>query len=240
MELTVKIRMNQKLFVKDPESTELGKKIIKESIYLIHKLGFEQFTFRKLADRIGSTEPAIYKYFENKHRLLVYIVTWYWTLSEYLIIIDTNGIKDPSEKLNRVIQRLVLPANIQTAGVDYDAAALYEIVVSESTKIYLTKDVANHNKEKIFKPYKDLCARIGGLIKEINPDYPYPLSLSSTLLEMAHMQHFFSENLPSLTDFGNEKSSEKLHDFLHLLVFNNLNSPAKAASGKKSSAKKSK
>ena len=63
MELTVKIRMNQKLFVKDPESTELGRKIIKESIFLIHQLGFEQFTFRKLADRIGSTEPAIYKYF---------------------------------------------------------------------------------------------------------------------------------------------------------------------------------
>jgi hypothetical protein len=113
-------------------------------------------------------------------------------------------------------------------------------VVSESNKIYLTKEVANHNKDKIFKPYKDLCARIGGLIKEINPDYPFPLSLSSTLLEMAHMQHFFSENLPSLTDFGNEKSNQKLNDFLQLLVFNNLHSHSKSAATKGKSNKKSK
>jgi hypothetical protein len=57
---------------------------------------------------------------------------------------------------------------------------------------------------------------------------------------MAHMQHFFSENLPSLTDFGNEKSNQKLNDFLQLLVFNNLHSHSKSAATKGKSNKKSK
>ncbi|MGZ5010791.1 MAG: TetR/AcrR family transcriptional regulator, partial [Methylobacter sp.] len=65
--------MNDKLFLRDPEQSELGKKIILHSIQLIHKNGFEAFTFKKLAEAIGTTEAGIYRYFENKHRLLIYI-----------------------------------------------------------------------------------------------------------------------------------------------------------------------
>jgi len=73
----LQIQLPNNLFLKDPQTTELGKKIIRESIQLIKELGFESFTFRKLSVRIESTEASIYRYFENKHRLLVYLVTWY-------------------------------------------------------------------------------------------------------------------------------------------------------------------
>ena len=43
MEVQLQIKMNEKLFLRDPEQTELGKKIIRHSIQLIYKNGFELF-----------------------------------------------------------------------------------------------------------------------------------------------------------------------------------------------------
>jgi hypothetical protein len=51
---TLKIQVNNKIYVKDPETSVLGKKIIEKSILLIHEIGFEEFTFKKLGDLIGS------------------------------------------------------------------------------------------------------------------------------------------------------------------------------------------
>ena len=65
MDIQLKIKMNEKLFIRDPEQSELGKKIIQHSIQLIHKCGFEAFTFKKLALDIGTTEAGIYRYFEK-------------------------------------------------------------------------------------------------------------------------------------------------------------------------------
>jgi AcrR family transcriptional regulator len=77
--------MKEKLFLRNPEQSELGKKIIMRSIQLIHEQGFKALTFKKLAEAIGSTEAGIYRYFENKHRLLIYITAWYWSWLEYRV-----------------------------------------------------------------------------------------------------------------------------------------------------------
>ena len=61
MELELKIKMNDALFLRNPEDSELGKKIIKHSIQLISKNGLEAFTFKKLAEDIGTTEAGIYR-----------------------------------------------------------------------------------------------------------------------------------------------------------------------------------
>ena len=84
MEYQLSFSVNKNIYLRDPEGTELGKEIVKHSIELIYKLGFEQFTFKKLALEIGSTEATVYRYFENKHRLLLYILNWYWCYMEYL------------------------------------------------------------------------------------------------------------------------------------------------------------
>ena len=87
-----KISVNPDIYLKDPESSELGRKIINHSIALIDELGFEQFTFKKLGIRITSNESSIYRYFENKHMLLLYLSSWYWTWVEYKIVINTHSI----------------------------------------------------------------------------------------------------------------------------------------------------
>ena len=77
-------------------------------------------------------------------------------------------------------------------------------------------------KDNLFKPYTNLCEMIGNVILECNPKYKYPKSLSSTIIEMAHFQNYFMNNLPSLTDFGGSKDETKIISFLEDLVFSNL------------------
>ena len=219
MEIQLQIKMNEKLFLRDPEQTELGKKIIRHSIQWIHKNGFESFTFKKLAEDIGTTEAGVYRYFENKHRLLIYIAAWYWSWLEYRVVVNTSNIQDPKVKLKKAIQLLATTIEDDIRTTYVNESILHQIIVAEGTKAYLTKHVSEDNKDQLFKPYKDLCAKIGEIIMECNPKYKYPKSLSSTIIEMAHFQNFFMNNLPSLTDFGNAKDESAIVSFLEDLVF---------------------
>ena len=228
MKLELQIKMNESLFLRNPEHSELGKNIIEHSIQLIHKNGFEAFTFKKLAISIGTTEAGIYRYFENKHKLLVYLTSWYWGWLEYQISFQTNNITDPKVKLKKVIHLLATTVEDDKSTSHVDEAILHQIVISEGSKSYLTKHVGIDNKQKFFKPYKDLCTVLGEIILECNPKYHYPKSLASTIIEMAHLQNFFMNNLPSLTDFGKQKDESEIILFLNQMVFNCLGLSPKA------------
>ena len=222
MKLQLHIQMNEALFLRNPEGSELGKKIIKHSIQLIHKNGFESLTFKKLAEDIGTTEAGIYRYFENKHNLLVYLVSWYWGWLEFMISFHTNNIKDPTTRLKKVIKILASTVEDYEQTSYVDERLLHQIVIVEGSKAYLTKQVGEDNKHEFFKPYKDLCAVIGDIITECNPQYKYPRSLATTIIEMAHFQNFFMHNLPALTDFGQTKDDTKVVTFLNDLVFSSI------------------
>lgn len=222
MELELQIKMNEKLFLKNPAQTELGRNIISHSIQLIYKLGFESFTFKKLAEEIGTTEAGIYRYFENKHRLLIYLTAWYWSWVEYSVVVNTVNLKDPAVKLKTVIRLLATTVENDIKTIYVDENILHQIIISEGSKAYLTKHVTEDNKDQLFKPYKELCSRISSIILEYNPQYRFPKSLASTIIEMAHFQNFFMNHLPSLTDFGDSKDESKIVTFLEELVFSNI------------------
>lgn len=222
LKLQVQIKMNAKLYVRDPEQSELGRNILSKGAHMIHELGFENFTFKKLSEEIGTTETGIYRYFENKHRLLIYLITWFWTWTEYQVVFHTNNLTDPREKILTVIKLFTFQLNNPFIEEHIDMTVLHQIVISEGNKAYLTKHVTEDNKAKLFKPYKDLCHRIATIFLEYNPDYPYPHSLGSTLIETAHHQFYFKDHLPRLTDFGGTKKIDPLYKYLELLVFSSL------------------
>lgn len=78
LQSNIAIKINPEVYKKDPLSSELGEKILRQGTELLEELGFEEFTFRKLASRIESTEASIYRYFDNKHNFLAYLTMWYW------------------------------------------------------------------------------------------------------------------------------------------------------------------
>ena len=134
----------------------------------------------------------------------------------------TNNIKDPAVKLKKVIKLLATTVVDDDKTIHINEDLLHQIIISEGSKAYLTRHVSEDNKEQLFKPYKDLCAVIADIILESNPKYKYPRSLASTIIEMAHFQNFFMNNLPSLTDFGTTKDEKKVVSFLEDLVFSSI------------------
>ncbi|MEO1450391.1 MAG: TetR/AcrR family transcriptional regulator [Bacteroidota bacterium] len=209
----IQIRINERVFIKDPETSSLGRRIVEHSIVMIDEIGIEHFTFKKLAQRINSTEASIYRYFENKHKLLIYLVSWYWNWLEYQLIFQTNNISNAKERLEIALRVVSQPHLMQTGFVEKDKYALHRIVVAESPKAYLSKEVDADNKEGYFLSYKRLCGYMAEIVKEINPEYGYPRALISTLIESAHNQRFFADHLPRLTDV-NKGSDEEVTEFL--------------------------
>lgn len=214
----INIKVDERIYLKDPETSEIGKNIIKHGIHLIDELGLEAFTFRKLAERIGSTEATIYRYFESKHTLLIYLISWFWNWQEYRLIFSTSNISSPEERLKIAIGILTGAVTNDLDFAHVDEVTLQRIVVAESSKAYLTKEVDADNKEGFFLSYKRFCRRIAAIISEISPKYPYPDSLVSTIAESAHYQRFFSAHLPSLTNIR-EDSDRHLQEFLTDLAF---------------------
>lgn len=196
----IRFNINPGAYSKYPESSELGKKILQGSIDLMDELGYEQFTFKKLAEHIGSTEASIYRYFENKHKLLVYLILWYWNWQEYRLAFGLNNIPDPKERLFKAIEIITEPITEDHSFSYINEVKLHSLIVTESPKVYLSKLVDTDNAEGYFKPYKDVVKRISDIILEINADYKYPHMLVSSILEGAHHQRFYAEHLPSLTD----------------------------------------
>ena len=220
MQLEVRIKMNDKLFLRNPEESALGKKIVKHGLALINKLGFEEFTFKKLANEVNTTETSIYRYFENKHKLLVYLITWYWSFLEYKVLFSVNNINNPEQKLRSIIKAICEEPVNDLSKTDFISEFEgYKLVIWEGSKAYLTRNISKDNKDRLFKPYKDLCDRFSDIIKEYNPKYKFPHSLASTILEMSHSQKFFKQNLPALIDFPKETDDKKLILFLEELLF---------------------
>lgn len=219
MSTSIRIKLNEKLYLRNPEDTELGRKIISTSIAMIDELGFELFTFKKLAAEIDSTEASVYRYFENKHKLLLYIISWYWVWLDYQLTFKTNNIKSPRERL-KIIIKVLSEFQKDDPKTELDESALHRIVVSESSKAYLTKEVDEGNKDGLYREYKNLCKNIAEIILEINPTYKYSRSLVSTIIEASHDQVYFAKHLPSLTDIkGNGNDYSQLENYLEHLLF---------------------
>ncbi len=196
----LKVNINDKIYIKDPESSDLGKRIIEHSILMIHEIGFEGFTFKKLGDKIGSNESSIYRYFENKHKLLLYLTSWYWGWLEYQLVFATNSIPNSEEKLRRAIEIITQTVQQDSSFSHINEVLLNKIVINEYSKSYLTKEVDRENKEGYFLIYKRLVTRLKDMIHEYNKKYKYPSSLASTVIEGALHQHFLQEHFATLTD----------------------------------------
>jgi AcrR family transcriptional regulator len=198
--LSLKIQVNDKIYVKDPETSSLGRKIIQESILLIDEIGFENFTFKKLGERIGSNESSIYRYFESKHKLLVYLSSWYWSWIEYRLVFITNNIESPIEKLNKAIMVVTQKIEDDSQTEHINESILNKIIITEFTKTMMTKEIDTENKEGFFLIYKRVINRLVAMIEVVNPQYAYSKSLASSIVEGALHQHFLKNHLKTITN----------------------------------------
>ena len=216
----LKININEKIYLKDPESSALGKRIVENSILLIDEIGFDAYTFKKLGTKIGSNESSIYRYFESKHKLLIYLASWYWTWLEYQLVFTTNSIENTTAKIDKAINILTRTTTVDSNFSHINEVILKRIVINEYSKSYLTKEVDNENKDGYFLVYKRLVTRLHDMILAVDSDYPYAFSLASTVIDGALHQHFLKDHFTTISDL---KASDAPTNYFKDLVFKTLN-----------------
>lgn len=78
------------------------KEIIDVSLQLIAENGIQGLTIKNLAKKIGFSESAIYRHFENKIQILVAILNFFKENTERLFTAELNSDKDAISKINHL------------------------------------------------------------------------------------------------------------------------------------------
>lgn len=220
MAASISFHIDKSLYLRFPEETALGKKIVVESIVMMDEDGYDAFTFKKLAARIDSTEASVYRYFRNKHQLLCYLVSWYWTWLEYFIQFRTNNIADPKRKLELAISAL-LKSDIDDPNVPHiNEAVLHRVVVAESARVYMPRPGEVSDYKGILHGYNVICSAFMEFIKGIDPRYKYSRELVDTLLSISHNRLFTMYQ--SSDRKAKRKDAQSLEVFLNHLIFTSL------------------
>ncbi len=223
MEVKIRIKLNENLYVKDPEESKLGQNIVSNSIILINKIGFDKFTIRKLAVSIDSNEPSIYRYFENKQQLLKYLISWYWSWIEYRISMLIQNISDPVEKLRKVINALANSVVYDPIFAHIDETSLAHIVIKNSDINYIAEQVQEGEKDYVFHSYNSLCTKISNIVKEVNPDFPNPKAIAISMIRMTHEQIFFTKYYPKITDIkASDTDLTEIINYVERVIFSTI------------------
>jgi len=207
------------IFIKDPLSSDLGKKILEESLVLIEELGMEAYNFKRLSAHVGSTEAAIYRYFENKHKLLLYYINWYWGWLEHNLVYGTANMYSPKDKIKMAINLLVEGPTFDE-NLYLNISLLRNVVIEESNKAFMTKMVGSENNSGFFDQFYNFSERVVHIFSEFNPNFPFPKAFVSTLIWSSVLNAHCSKHVPSLIE-DNFCGQHKV-DFYYNLVFNSL------------------
>lgn len=208
-QINISININESIYIRDPLQTSLGKKIIEHAIILIDEIGFEELNFKKLAKSMVSTEASIYRYFENKYKLLSYLVSWYWDFMHFMVLMDIRNVNDPRQKLNQAIHTLVNSLDTTVIPSYIDQQKLHAVVVENATKVYHTKNVDLLNKEGYYINYKKIIKTLSEMILEVDADFQYPIALATNLIEQSLNNEYYIDHLPSLTDKKKGKTNSR-------------------------------
>lgn len=130
----------------------------------------------------------------------MYLCSWYWGWMEYKLVLSTNNISDPEEKLEKAIIVLTEKITDNPKTVHINESILNKIIISEFNKALYTKEVDEDNKEGYFSIYIQIINRLVALIKDVNTDYPFAKSLASTIIGGSLHQHFLNNHIKDITD----------------------------------------
>lgn len=215
----IQFTFSEHLYIRDPQHTDYGKKLLEHSVTLMADIGFEAFTFKKLAKTMKSAEASIYRYFENKHKLLIYLNCWYWEWVHYLIDLHTMNVDDPDKRLQIAIHELLNASNQSSMTAYINESLLHEIVVVEGVKAFHFHEVDEENDHGVFRSRKDLVEKLAVFITAIHPSFKYSNSLASTISDMAHNQIYYATHLPRLSSVSGVDKLNQIEEMINQFAF---------------------
>ena len=87
------------------ELSERQREIMGVSLELIAEKGIQGLTIKNLAKKIGFSESAIYRHFENKIQILFAILDFFKENTESLFKSELNNTDDSVTKINHLLKR---------------------------------------------------------------------------------------------------------------------------------------
>ena len=96
------------------------------------------------------------------------------------------------------------------------------LIEKEGIKSFLTKKVDNENQLGAFDNYKKIVALLSSWVVATKPDFQFPNMLITTIIEGAHLQHFFGNHLHKLTNHStaNDNVATFYKQLVHSLLVN--------------------
>ena len=84
------------------EITDRQKEIINVSLQIISESGIQGLTIKNIANKIGFTESAIYRHYENKIQILIAILDFFKDNSQRFFLKETQGVESSIIKIERL------------------------------------------------------------------------------------------------------------------------------------------
>ncbi len=215
----LQVKVDEAFFLKDPETSDVGKKMIQQGILLMEEIGIEEFTFKKLSEKIKSPESTIYRYFTNKYQFLAYLCSWYWSWLDYKLAFSLANLNLSSKKIDILFEVLSDKPELINQYKYISGASLLKVVQQEASKILHYHSMDLKHKLAYNKGFKIVCGRIEKVIHEINPSFKNPKALTLVLIEGYYQHQSLLRKNETLTDI---KNKEELERFWKILFLNSL------------------
>jgi AcrR family transcriptional regulator len=87
--------------------TDRQTQILKASMELIANKGIQGFTIKNLSKKIGISEPAIYRHFENKTDILINILNSFKEMSEMMSEMLVNNTGSALDKIEFMFSKMI-------------------------------------------------------------------------------------------------------------------------------------
>ncbi len=84
--------------------TERQQEIIDTSLEIISSIGIQGLTIKNISKRIGISEPAIYRHYENKISILLAILDYFKSNGEQMFRKQANVKDSPLQKIESIFQ----------------------------------------------------------------------------------------------------------------------------------------
>ncbi|MDF1570687.1 MAG: TetR/AcrR family transcriptional regulator [Bacteroidales bacterium] len=188
--------------------TERQIQIIEAGLELISTKGIQALTIKNLSKKIGVTEPAIYRHFDNKIQILTTILDWLKYSSSKLFEEEVNTPGTAVEKITHLFTNH-FKALVETPSLT-SVIFSEEIFRNESTLIEKMSEVIEHNNRILTS-----IVREGKRNNEIRDDID---AESLVIMIMGTLRLYIKKWQFSGMKFNLEKEGAKIINMLKVLI----------------------
>jgi AcrR family transcriptional regulator len=194
------------------ELSDRQKEIIDVSLHLIAESGIQGLTIKNLAKKIGFSESAIYRHYENKIQILVAILNFFKENTERLFTSELNADGDTLTKINHLLfnQFKIFSASPSLVAVIFSE----ELFRNEAILMEKVSEIMNNNFDTLTQIIKSGQEK-SELRADVGAEHLAVVIMGS--LRLFVKQWHMSNYAFNLTEKGNELSNS-----IKILVTNKI------------------